>query len=52
MWYEALLSPGLRRNANFLAFAEITILVANALFPQGPEPEAIGDAWRAVGLQI
>lgn len=52
VWYEALLSPGLRRNANFLAFAEITILVANALFPQGPEPEAIGDAWRAVGLQI
>jgi Zn-dependent metalloprotease len=52
IWYETLLSPGLRRNPTFVDFAELTVLVANELFPMGSEPEAVADAWRAVGITL
>src|SRR5262249_46427006 len=46
IWYETMTSPWLRRNAQFLTFARLTVLAAGALFGQNSdEQDAVGEAW-------
>ncbi|MGE5816314.1 MAG: M4 family metallopeptidase [Acidobacteriota bacterium] len=52
IWYEALRDPQLRSNAGFARFAKLTVGCAARLYgPGSVEEEAVGDAWRQVGVQ-
>jgi Zn-dependent metalloprotease len=49
IWYKALVSPALRRNAQFRDFARITARVAGRLFgARSLEHQAVADAWSQV----
>jgi Zn-dependent metalloprotease len=51
IWYEALRDPTLKANANFAAFAKLTVAVAGRLYPpKGREASAVASAWQAVGV--
>jgi len=50
IWYQTLLRPALPKNARFVDFARLTLLTARQLFPLGAEPQAVADAWQAVGI--
>jgi Zn-dependent metalloprotease len=53
VWYQALLSPMLRRNASFRSFAGVTVASAGQLYgPGSSEAEAVREAWRTVGVQV
>jgi len=54
IWYRTLLHPMLTRAASFVAFARVTLLVAQRLFPAAgsPEPPAVRQAWAQVGIQV
>lgn len=51
IWYDTLLDPTIRANANFARFARTTIEVAGRLYgPDGDEAAAVAGAWRTVGV--
>jgi Zn-dependent metalloprotease len=51
IWYEALRDPRLKANANFAAFAKLTVAVAGRLYrPKGREATAVAQAWHQVGV--
>ncbi len=51
IWYEALRDPKLKANANFAAFAKLTVAVAGRLYrPKGREAAAVAQAWQQVGV--
>jgi Zn-dependent metalloprotease len=52
IWYETLLRPDLRKVTNFSTFAALTVDTAEQLYPAGPEPKAVSDAWNAVGVSV
>jgi Zn-dependent metalloprotease len=53
VWYEALISPTLSSQANFQQFAQETVLAASDLFgPTSAEPQAVREAWAAVGVSV
>jgi Zn-dependent metalloprotease len=53
IWYETLLDPQLRPNANFMRFASLTLAHAEKLFGAGSlERKAVGQAWNAVGIAV
>lgn len=54
IWYDTLLSPQLRRNATFSAFATLTVLSAMRLFPgaNSPEVRAVRNAWTGVQVPV
>jgi Zn-dependent metalloprotease len=53
IWYETLLDPQLRPNANFQRFAGLTLVHADKLFGAGSlERKAVSQAWNAVGIAV
>ena len=54
IWYAALLSPLLNRNAQFRSFAQLTLQMAQMLYPDSnsPEVQAVGTAWAQVGIYV
>jgi len=53
IWYETLLDPQLRPNANFQRFASLTLAHAEKLFGTGSlERKAVSQAWNAVGIAV
>jgi Zn-dependent metalloprotease len=51
VWYEAICDETITPDAGFEQFARLTITTAERLYGEGSaEPEAIGDAWREVGV--
>jgi Zn-dependent metalloprotease len=53
IWYETLLDPQLRPNANFRRFAGLTLAHAEQLFGAGsPERQAVSNAWNEVGIAV
>ena len=51
IWYEALRDPKLKANANFAAFAKLTVAVAGRLYgAKGREAAAVAQAWQRVGV--
>ena len=51
IWYETLRDPKLKANANFAAFAKLTVAVAGRLYrPKGREAAAVARAWQQVGV--
>jgi len=54
IWYATLLSPLLNRNAQFRSFAQLTLQMAQMLYPESnsPEVQAVGTAWAQVGIYV
>jgi Zn-dependent metalloprotease len=53
IWYDTLLDPQLRPNANFKRFAGLTLAHAEQLFGAGsPERQAVSNAWNEVGIAV
>jgi Zn-dependent metalloprotease len=54
IWYRALQSPLLRRAANFQAFARLTVMTAQQLYPglNSPEQQAVREGWSEVGISV
>ena len=53
IWYEALISPTLMPRANFMQFAQETVMAASDLFgPNSAEHEAVREAWDEVGVAV
>ena len=53
VWYETLRDPGLSTNAQFVAFARITVSTAQRLYgTEGDEVTALQDAWNGVGVTV
>jgi Zn-dependent metalloprotease len=54
IWYETLRSPSLKRFAQFRSFAQLTVSIAQQLFPgaSSPEAQAVQQAWADVGIVI
>jgi len=52
IWYQTLQSPFLRKGANFTSFAQLTVAVAQQLFPAGIEPQAVREGWAEVGIVV
>jgi Zn-dependent metalloprotease len=51
IWYTTLIDPHLKSNANFRAFANLTISNAARIFgASSKEENAVHDAWRQVGV--
>ncbi|WP_110688023.1 M4 family metallopeptidase [Salinicola aestuarinus] len=51
IWYDALTDPRLTREADFVAFAELTLLCAARRYGEsGREVEAVRQAWIGVGV--
>ncbi|ATG50664.1 peptidase M4 family protein [Brachybacterium vulturis] len=51
LWYEALIRPGLPKDADFATFAAATLEVAAVRHGEGsPQHAAVADAWRSVGV--
>ncbi len=51
IWYETLRDPKLKADADFAAFARLTVETARRLYgAAGKEAAAIADAWKQVGL--
>ena len=51
VWFAALTSPGLPRDADFARFARATLDAASATFPDDPTVgEQLHSAWQAVGV--
>jgi len=51
IWYETLRDPKLKPNANFAAFAKLTVAVAGRIFGRkSTEATAVAHAWREVGV--
>ena len=51
VWYDVLTSGELKADANFAAFAQLTIAAAAARFGAGsPEAGAVRDGWMSVGV--
>ncbi|EYU13962.1 peptidase M4 family protein [Photorhabdus luminescens] len=51
IWYNTLLDKELARDANFVAFAKLTIKHARELFDEDVEKAAI-DSWTEVGVKV
>ena len=52
IWYDTLLDPRLKKNANFSAFANLTALNAGRRYGSGSvERKAVLDAWQKVGVK-
>lgn len=53
IWYDTLLDPRLKQNANFSAFANLTVLNAGHRYgSNSAERKAVADAWRQVGVKV
>ena len=52
VWYETLRDPGLRSNATFHDFAQVTVRAAQHRFGSGPVSNAVRDAWNQVGVTV
>jgi Zn-dependent metalloprotease len=53
IWYETLLSPKLRPQAQFQDFANLTVSIAGQLFGfNSPEANAVRNGWRDVGITV
>jgi len=53
IWYDTLLDSRLKQNANFSAFANLTILNASHRYGStSAERKAVADAWRQVGVKV
>ena len=53
VWYETLRDPGLGTDAQFVAFARITLSTAQRLYgTEGDEVAALQDAWNGVGVTV
>ena len=53
IWYSALRDPQLKPTARFLTFARATGRAVNRLYGEkSDEATAVGDAWRAVGIEL
>ena len=53
VWYETLRDPGLGTDAQFVAFARITVSTAQRLYgTEGDEVAALLDAWNGVGVTV
>jgi len=51
IWYETLCDPALKGDADFAAFASLTVKTAGRLYtPAGREAVAVSQAWRQVGV--
>ncbi|MEO9174522.1 MAG: M4 family metallopeptidase [Gaiellales bacterium] len=51
VWYESICDEAIAHDTGFEQFAQLTIATAERLYGDGsPEPDAIGAAWRAVGV--
>jgi Zn-dependent metalloprotease len=51
IWYDTLLSSALKPDADFAAFAGVTVAAASARYGgSGPEIEAVRKCWSAVGV--
>jgi Zn-dependent metalloprotease len=51
IWYETLRDPKLKANANFAAFAKLTVRTAGRLYKaKGKEATAVTQAWKQVGV--
>ena len=51
IWYETLRDPKLKANANFAAFAKLTVKTAGRLYKaKGKEATAVTQAWKEVGV--
>ena len=51
IWYETLRDPKLKADANFVAFAKLTVATAGRLYSAaGKEAAAVADAWKQVGV--
>jgi Zn-dependent metalloprotease len=53
IWYETLLSPALRRKAQFQDFASLTVSIAQQLFgTNSAERQAVYESWREVDITV
>ena len=53
IWYEALRDARVKPNANFMAFARVTLNVASTLYgATSSERQAVKDGWAAVGISL
>ncbi|TMF89400.1 MAG: peptidase M4 family protein [Chloroflexi bacterium] len=52
VWYDTLRDPGLRSNATFHDFAQVTVRAAQHRFGSGPVSNAVRDAWNQVGVTV
>ncbi len=53
IWYDTLTDPRLKQNANFSAFANLTVLSASHRYGGGAaEAKAVIDAWKQVGVKV
>jgi Zn-dependent metalloprotease len=51
IWYETLRDPKLKANANFAAFAKLSVKTAGRLYKaKGREATAVSQAWKQVGV--
>jgi Zn-dependent metalloprotease len=51
IWYETLRDPKLKADANFVAFARLTMATASRLYTAaGKETAAVAAAWKQVGV--
>ncbi|SEK23780.1 Thermolysin metallopeptidase, catalytic domain [Roseateles sp. YR242] len=53
IWYDALRDARVKPNANFLAFARVTLEVAGTLYGvTSTQRQAVKDGWAAVGIAL
>jgi Zn-dependent metalloprotease len=53
IWYQTLRDARVKPNASFLAFARVTLDVANTLYgATSPERQAVKEGWAAVGIAL
>ena len=54
IWYAAMTSPRLKKDASFADFAELTLLAARRLFPgfNSSERHAVKEGWAEVGIYV
>ncbi len=54
IWYKAMTSPQLSKVGKFQQFAQLTVAVAQQLFPaaNAAEPHAVQQAWNEVGIAV
>jgi Zn-dependent metalloprotease len=52
IWYQTMLDPSLSQDAQFQDFAAVTVSVAQRLFGDGAEAQAVRAGWDQVGVQV
>jgi len=52
IWYAAMTSPNLTKNATFSDFARLTFQFARRLYPNSNAAQAVAQAWTQVGVAL